>query len=367
MKMAKIPMARPVVTEEMVEAMGAAIRNERMVMGESAHKFEEEFARYIGTKFALAVGSGTAALQLAMIAFGVHGKEVLSTPFSFIATANAVVEAGATPKFADARESDYNLDPVKVKEAIGPKTAALLPVHLYGHPAELDPMLEVCKKKGIILIEDACQAHGAMYKGKRVGSIGDAGCYSFYPTKNMTVGGDGGMVTTNDEKLAKEISKLRDCGRVTRYMHDVIGFTSRLNSINAAFGRVQLRHLDEWNERRRVIAKLYAKELKDLKQVKLPPQGSKEIVPVFHLFALKVEKRDQLAEFLGKKDIESAVHYPIPIHLQPIYRQLYGYKEGSFPISEKLSTSMISVPMFPELKDEEVKFVCETVREFYGG
>ncbi len=360
-------MARPVVTEEMVEAMGTAIRNERMVMGESAHKFEEEFARYIGTKYAIGVGSGTAALQLTMIALGVHGKEVLSTPFSFIATANAVVEAGATPKFADARESDYNLDPVKAEKAIGPKTAAMLPVHLYGHPADMDPMVAACKKKGIALIEDACQAHGAIYKGRKVGSIGDAGCFSFYPTKNMTVGGDGGMVTTNDEKLAKEISKLRDCGRVSRYMHDVVGFTSRLNSVNAAFGRVQLRHLDGWNERRRAIAKLYAKELKDLKQVKLPPQGSKDIVPVFHLFAMKVEKRDELADFLAKKGIDSAVHYPIPIHLQPIYRQLYGYKEGSFPVSEKLSTSMISMPMFPELKDEEVKIVSEAVREFYGG
>jgi len=360
-------MARPVVTEEMVEAMAAAIRNERMVMGESTHKFEEEFARFIGTKYAISLGSGTAALQLAMIAAGVHGKEVLTTPFSFIATANAAVEAGAVPKFADARDSDYNLDPVEAKKAVGPNTAALLPVHLYGYPADLDPMVEICRKKGIVLIEDACQAHGSAYKGKRIGSIGDVGCFSFYPTKNMTVGGDGGMVTTDDEKLAKEIAKLRDCGRVSRYVHDVIGFTSRLNTANAAFGRVQLRHLDEWNERRRAIAKLYAKELQGLRQAKLPPQGGKDIAPVFHLFVLKVERRDELVEFLGTKGIESAIHYPVPIHLQPVYRQMYGYEEGSFPVSEDLSSSMISLPMFPEMREDEVKFVCEAVREFYGG
>jgi perosamine synthetase len=360
-------MARPVVTEEMVEAMASAIRNERMVMGESTHRFEEEFARFIGTKYAISLGSGTAALQLAMIAADVRGKEVLTTPFSFIATANAAVEAGATPKFADARESDCNLDPVKAKGAVSTRTAALLPVHLYGYPADLDPMLEICRKKGAVLIEDACQAHGSMYKGKKVGSIGDVGCFSFYPTKNMTVGGDGGMVTTDDEKLAKEIAKLRDCGRVSRYVHDVIGFTSRLNTANAAFGRVQLRHLEEWNERRRAIAMLYARELKDLEQAQLPPQGGKEIVPVFHLFVLRVERRDELAEFLGTKGIESAVHYPVPIHLQPVYKQMYGYEEGSFPISEKLSARVISLPMFPEMRDEEVKFVCQMVREFYGG
>jgi len=365
--MARIPMARPVVTEEMVEAMAGAIRNERMVMGESTHKFEEEFARYIGTKYAISLGSGTAALQLAMIAAGVQGKEVLTTPFSFIATANAAVEAGAVPKFADARASDYNLDPVKAQKAIGPKTAVLLPVHLYGYPADLDPMLESSKKNGMTLIEDACQAHGSIYRGKKAGSIGDMGCFSFYPTKNMTVGGDGGMVTTDDERLAKQVAKLRDCGRVSRYVHDVIGFTSRLNTANAAFGRVQLRHLDEWNERRRTIARLYAKELKDLRQVKIPPMGGPDIHPVFHLFALKAQRRDELAEFLRTKEIESAIHYPVPIHLQPVYKEMYGYEEGDFPVSEELSSSMISLPMFPEMKEEEVKFVSQAVRDFYGG
>ena len=350
-----------------MEVVANALRNERLVMGESVFKFEEEFARFIGTDHAVSVASGTAALQLALIASQVRGKEVVTTPLSFIATANAAVEAGATPKFADARERDYNLDPVKLKMAISPHVAAVMPVHLYGHPCDLDPMKEMCEKKELRLIEDACQAHGALYKGKKVGSIGDFGCFSFYPTKNMTVGGDGGMITTNSEQLAKEVAKLRDCGRVSRYLHDVVGFTSRLNTANAALGRIQLRHLPEWNERRRGISKIYAKELKDLEEVVLPPMGDKDITPVFHLFVLRARRRDELVTYLTKKEIESLVHYPVPIHLQPVYQQMYGYKEGSFPVSEALSKSLISLPIFPTLKDEEVKYVCDSIHQFYGG
>lgn len=361
----RIPLSRPAVTKEMVDAMDAAINNERMVMGESVFKFEEEFARFIGTDHAVSVASGTAALQLALIAAGVKGKEMLTTPFSFIATANVAVQAEATPRFADIREQDYNLDPALAKKAIGPRTKAILPVHLFGHPAEMDAFKEMAQKKGIMLIEDAAQAHGAVYRGQRIGAIGEMGCFSFYPTKNMTVGGDGGMVTTNDEAMAKAVAKLRDCGRVSRYLHDVVGFTSRLNTVNAAFGRMQLRKLPEWNERRREIARRYSSKLKGLEGLGLPPAPSKEIEPVFHLFVIRSGRRDQLLKHLNDSGVEAAVHYPVPIHLQPVYAEMHSPPAGSFPVAERLADQVISLPIFPAMRDEEVGFVCEAVRAFH--
>jgi dTDP-4-amino-4,6-dideoxygalactose transaminase len=363
--MARIPLGRPEMTDEMIEAASHALRNERLVMGESVKKFEEEFARFIGTEHAISCSSGTNALQLALIAAKVCGKEVLTTPFSFIATANSVIEAGATPTFADVSEDDYNLDPAHTVDAIGAKTACILPVHLYGQPTDMDPLTEICQERGMVLIEDACQAHGAVYKGKKVGSIGDLACFSFYPTKNMTVGGDGGMVTTDDDRMAKEITKLRDCGRVSRYLHDVVGYTSRLNTCNAAIGRVQLRRLDGYNERRRELAKVYADELRGLNQVKLPPLGGKGVVPVFHLFVIRCERRDDLAKHLEAQGIEVGVHYPIPIHLQPIYKEMYGYKGGEFPVSETISQELMSLPIFPSLGEGEVRQVCDAIKGFY--
>ncbi|MBM4237517.1 MAG: DegT/DnrJ/EryC1/StrS family aminotransferase, partial [Euryarchaeota archaeon] len=247
------------------------------------------------------------------------------------------------------------------------EAAAVLPVHLFGHPCRMDELVDNARKKRLRIVEDAAQAHGAAYKGKRVGSIGDLGCFSFYSTKNMTVGGDGGMVTTNDEHLAKEIAKLRDCGRVSRYVHDVVGFTARLNTANAAFGLVQLRHLDEWNERRRGIARRYAQHLGHEERILLPPTGGSGIVPVFHLFAVRCERRDELARHLADRGIESGVHYPLPIHLQPVYREMYGFEPGSFPVSERLSESLLSLPMYPSLSDDDVKYICEQVLSFFGG
>jgi dTDP-4-amino-4,6-dideoxygalactose transaminase len=246
------------------------------------------------------------------------------------------------------------------------ETAAVLPVHLYGNPARMDEIVEAAGPK-VKVIEDACQAHGASYKGTKCGSFGDAGCFSFYTTKNMTVGGDGGMVTTNDERLAKDVGKLRDCGRISRYEHDVFGFTSRLNTANAAFGRVQLRHLDEWNERRRALARRYSERLRDVLEVKLPPEGSKDIVPVFHLYVVLCGDRDALAKHLAGNGVETAVHYPIPIHLQPAYRDAYGYSRGSYPAAEGLAATALSLPLFPQLEERQVDEVCELIIEHYGG
>lgn len=349
----------------MLEAVSNALRNERLVLGESVFKFEEAFARYIGTKHAVSVSSGTAALSLALIALDVKDGEVLTSPFSFIATANAVVQAGGFPKFSDVSEKDYNMDPKKIKGNLTKRTKALLPVHLFGYPADMDKLMAISESQGLKVVEDAAQAHGAVYRGRKTGSFGDVGCFSFYSTKNMTVGGDGGMVTTDDEDIARLVSKLRDCGRTSRYVHDVVGFTARLNTANAAFGLVQLRHLDEWNKRRRAIAALYSKLLEGEPQVISPLQGDKKVVPVFHLYAIRCQRRDELTEYLSSKGIECGIHYPLPIHLQPVYREMYGYAPGAFPISESLSSSLLSLPMFPALSDDEVKRVSEHLLDFY--
>lgn len=364
--MSKVPFAKPVVDKEMLEAVTNALQNERLVGGESVFKFEEAFAKYCGVKHAVSCSSGTNALQLAFVALEVEDKEVQTTPFSFIATANSVIEAGGRPTFSDASDLDYNMDPAMISKKLTKKTAALLPVHLFGRPCRMDEIMEIASEKDLKVVEDACQAHGSLYKGKKAGSIGDIGCFSFYPTKNMTVGGDGGMITTNDSDIAKTIAKYRDCGRISRYVHDVVGYTSRLNSANAAFGLVQLKRLDGWNEQRRAVAKMYNKHLDGIEEIVLPPMGDKDITPVFHLYAVRCTKRDELAEHLNKNGIEAGVHYPVPIHLQPIYKQLYGFKGGEFPVSEALANEMISLPMFPDMNRDEVKRVSEEVRDFYS-
>ncbi|MDI6655383.1 MAG: DegT/DnrJ/EryC1/StrS family aminotransferase [Candidatus Hydrothermarchaeota archaeon] len=352
-----IPLVKQNFTKEMKEAAIYALENERFVLGESVFKFEEKFARYCSTKHALAVSSGTAALHLSLIAFELKKNEkVVTTPMSFTATANAVVHAGGVPVFADIEEDTGNIDAGKI---ITNGVRGIMPVHLYGQPCEMEEIIEL-KEKGVFIVEDACQAHGAEYKGKKVGSIGHAGCFSFYPSKNMTVGGDGGMVTTDDEKIAEEIRKLRDCGRKGKYEHDSIGFTYRLNTVNAAIGLVQLKYLDAWNEKRRKIAKLYRKLLPE----EILLSEKKHVKHVYHVFVVKVKEREKLIEHLKSNGIEIGIHYPIPIHLQPIYRQLFGYKEGSFPIAEKFSKEVLSLPIYPQLSADEVKFVCEKIEEF---
>jgi dTDP-4-amino-4,6-dideoxygalactose transaminase len=334
-------------------------------MGESVFKFEEEFARYIGTDHAVSVSSGTDALILSMLAYNIHGREVITTPLSFVATATSIVHAGGTPTFADISEKDYNIDPREIEGKVIRNTAAVLPVDLYGYPARMDEIAEAAGK-GVKIIEDAAEAHGAVYKGKKAGALGDVGCFSFYSTKNMTVGGDGGMVTTNDKRLADDVRKLRDCGRVSRYEHDVFGFTSRLNTCNAALGRVQLRYLDEWNERRAGIARRYFQRLKDLPEVILPPMGAKDIRPAFYVFAIRCQEREGLEKHLKANNIESVVHFPA-IHLQPVYREAYGFSPGEYPKAEAAAEHMLSIPLFPEMTLEQVDFVSDKVIEFYGG
>ena len=237
-------------------------------------------------------------------------------------------------------------------------------MHIYGYPADMDHILDIAKQHNLKVIEDACQAHGAMYKGRKVGSLGDVGCFSFYPSKNMTVCGDGGMAVTNDKKIASTITKLRDCGRASQYEHDIIGFTARLNTINAAIGRVQLRRLDEWNKKRRNHAKLYDRLFSDIENITLPPNGESHSKPVYHLYVIRTKRRDSLKERLEQDDIQCGIHYPLPIHLQPIYREMFGYNKGDFPQSELHCEETLSLPMYPDLTDSDVRFISEKVNEY---
>src|SRR5881397_2382655 len=360
----KIPLMRPVVDEEMLQAALFALQNEKLVMGESVYKFEEEFARYCGTRYAVSTASGTAALQIALQSMGIEQRdEVVTTPFSFFATSNAVIHAGAQPRFADVENEGFNIDPTKVETKLTAMTRAIIPVHLYGQPSRMDEFRDLAEDKGISIVEDACQAHGAEYDGRRVGSLGRVGCFSFYTSKNMTVCGDGGMIVTNDEELADSARSYRDCGRASKYTMSRIGYTSRLNTVNAAIGRVQLRKLDTWNKTRRRIADLYRKELEDAPGITLPPAETPSETPVYHLFVVRSTRRDQLAAHLERNGVEAAIHYPVPIHLQTPYREKYGYSEGLFPIAERLAGQVLSLPIHPAITKEEVHTVSRLVRE----
>jgi perosamine synthetase len=362
----KIHLANPTIDAEMKAVALSALDNEMMVMGESVFKFEEEFAQYCGTKYAISTASGTAALSVTLQALNIgHDNEVITTPFSFIATANSIVHAGADPVFADVEDSGINLSPSKTRAKIRSKTRALMPVHLYGHPSRIDEFRDIAVEAGLSLIEDACQAHGAEVKGRKVGSIGDAGCFSFYPAKNMTVGGDGGMITTDNEQLADAARSIRDCGRDknSKYYHGRIGFTSRLNTVNAAIGRVQLKRLEAWNQARRRLSERYRKELENVRNITLPPLDGNMEKAVYHLFVIRTKLRDQVKKRLADNGIEAGIHYPRPIHLQAPYRQKYGYIEGTFPVSESLSKEVLSLPIFPTLTEDEVVRVCEVLKK----
>ncbi len=365
----KVAITIPSMTQEMIDAATNALRNERMSLGDSVFKFEAEFAKMCGVKRAIAVSDGTRALQLAMEASGVKKKStVITSPMSFVASSNAIIHAGCNPRFCDIDDKTYCIDPKKLKRRITSKTTAVIPVHLYGYPAAMDEILELARQKNLLVIEDACQAHGVVYKGKKAGSIGDFGAFSFYATKNMTVGGDGGMITTNNDAMADKLESMRHCGRMkgSNYDHDVLGYTARLNTVQAAIGLVQLKNLPQWNERRRAIAAIYDQRLKGVGDLKLPPAPNADVTPVYHLYVVRSKRRDELGAFLKTKEIQTALHYPVPIHMQPIYKQLFGFEGGEFPKSEKACKEVLSLPMYPGLNDEQVKFVCDSTVEFFS-
>jgi perosamine synthetase len=313
------------------------------------------------------MGSGTNALQIAFLALGIGtGNEVVTSAFSFVASANAILQAGAVPVFADIDAKDFNVDPENLRYKITKHTRALLPIHLYGHPCRMKEIAEVAEEHDLKVVEDACQAHGAEYDGRKVGAIGDVGCFSFYPSKNMTVCGDGGMLVTNDEDVARLAAKLRDCGRKSQYEHDVIGYTSRLNTVNAAIGRIQLRRLDMWNKERVKIASMYSKLLSDLDEINTPPKPSSKIKPVYHCYVIRTCKRDELKAWLRKNGVQCGVHYPLPIPLQPIYAKLFGHKSCDFPMSDQASATCLSLPIYPDLSDDDVVHISGLIHSTFS-
>ena len=351
----KIPFFVQEFTAQMEEAAIHALRNESFVGGESVSKFEEEFAEYTGTKYAVSVSSGNSALQISLMSLGISNNSRVVTPTnSFIASANCIRMTNAYPILADVDLRDGGIDVSSITQNVD----AIIPVHIYGNPCNFDSVKEFADEHKIPIIEDSCQAHGAIYKGKKVGSLSDVGCFSFYPTKNMTVAGDGGMTTTNNEEIAQSIKSIRDNGRKTKNEFDKLGFTMRLNTVNAAIGRVQLKHLDEKNSRRREIVSIYKNNLAE--DCILPENENGK--SVYHQIVIRHEKRDDIRKELTNNDIGSAIYYETPIHLQPIYQE-YGYK---LPNSEKFAKEVLSLPSYPSLTDNEILVISECVNKALG-
>lgn len=330
--------------------------------GPYVEKFENEFAAFCDCRFAIGVGSGTDALWLALVALGVRaGDEVITVPNSFIATAEAISWCGAKPVFVDVLEESLNMDPALLRQAITPRTRAIIPVHLFGQTADMDAIVEIAREHGIPVLEDACQAHGAQYKGRSAGSLGDAGCFSFYPGKNLGAYGEAGGVVTNDEQLAKKLRMLRDHGQSHKYHHEMVGVNARMDGIQGAVLSAKLRYLPAWNTVRRVHASYYKKLLSDLPAVGVP-QEMAYARHVYHVYAVRTRERDLLKEALLQSGIECGVHYPVPIHLQAAYApQAKGV--GAFPVAERSATELLSLPMFPELREEQVSYVCNQIRQ----
>jgi dTDP-4-amino-4,6-dideoxygalactose transaminase len=351
------------IKDEIAGALQAVLDKTAFAGGPFVAQFEEEFSKYCQTEHAVGVGSGTEALWLALLAAGVGpGDEVITVPNTFIATAEAISFAGATPVFVDIDETTHNMDPNLLEAAITNKTKAVIPVHLFGQPADMDPIRIVAQKYGLFLLEDACQAHGAEYKSKRTGSLGDVGAFSFYPGKNLGAYGEAGAVTTNDADMAGKMRMIRDHGQAAKYYHDVIGWNGRMDGFQGAILSVKLKYLDQWNEGRRRNADLYRQNLAGIEGIILPEEAN-FARHVYHLFSIRVLEvdRDDFMKALGEKEIFSGIHYPVPVHLQNAYASL-NLGPGSFPVAEKCASQYVSLPMFPELGEEQIKFVSTQIR-----
>jgi dTDP-4-amino-4,6-dideoxygalactose transaminase len=350
------------ISTEITEAVSKVLREGDFILGREVSLFEEEFASFCQSKWAIGVDSGTSALELALRAYEIGpGDEVITAANSFIASALAISHAGAKPVLADVDPDTFTIDVAAVEKAITPRTKAIIPVHLYGQPADMDPILQLAQRHGLVVIEDACQAHGARYKGKRTGSLGHAAAFSFYPGKNLGAYGDGGAVVTSDDAVAKRLEMLRNYGQREKYQHMFRGFNRRLDTLQAAVLRIKLKHLEEWNEARRQHAKAYSRLLAQTGIV--VPRASAAPESVWHLYVIRIEQRDALKEHLAARGINVGIHYPIPIHLQPAYRDL-GYQQGDFPITEAYARQILSLPMYAELKPEIICRVAETISEF---
>lgn len=362
----RIPLAKPIIDEEMIAESERVLREEFFLRGDSVQEFEEEFADYIGSKHAVAVDSGTRALYFSLRALGVsEGDTVVTTPATFISTANTILMTGATPEFVDVSLDTYTMDLEDLEETLEQnEVSAIIPVHLYGYPVNIGQIHEIAPD--IPVVSDACQSHGAKYGDERVGSQAELAAFSFYPSKNMTVAGDGGMVTTDNGEFARYLRVLRDVGRGDGpEEHELVGYTARMNTINAAIGRRQLSHLDDWNQRRQEIAGMYSDALQGVDDLKLPPTGGSDVHPAWYLYVVCTAYRDDLAAFLDDRGVETGIHYGTPVHLQKPYRER-GFTEGMYPRSEQWAEEVLSLPIHPDLRDDQVNRVIDAVTEFFS-
>ena len=369
------------IEHEVLPMVKEAMENAAFIGGPQVSGFETEFAAFCDSKYGVGVNSGTDALRFALMAAGVgSGDEVITVPHTFIATTEAISQVGAKPVFVDIDPKTYNMDPNKLESylnkrfkenasglqppasSLKPRPKAVIPVHIYGQPADMDPILEISKKKSLVVIEDACQAHGSLYKGKKAGSIGLVGCFSFYPGKNLGAYGEGGAVVTQSEDIANKIRMIRDHGQAKKYYHDMEGYNGRLDAIQAGVLRIKLRRLPAWNEARRRNAQYYNELLSMIKGVTVPKEAN-GCRHVYHLYVILVDDRDGLQKYLNDKGVGTGLHYPVPLHLQKAYAYK-GYKEGDFPVTESVAKRLLSLPMFPELTKAQIEYVAQTIKEF---
>lgn len=351
------------IKDEVLPAIERVVENAQFVLGPEVEAFEKEFAEYSGAKSGIGMNSGTAALQLALLAADVGpGDEVITTPMTFVASVAAITYTGARPVLVDVDPVTYTINPALIEKAITPRTKAILPVHLYGQSADMDPILEIAKRRNLVVIEDAAQAHGAEYKGRRCGSLGAMACFSFYPGKNLGAYGEGGMVVTSSPEYEKKLRVLRDWGQTRKYYHEIPGFNARLEGVQGAVLRVKLRHLEAWTEARRRHAAAYIAELKGVEGVTLPTMPT-DRRHVFHIFPVIVPDRDGFMKFMAAEGVNTAIHYPFAVHTLPAYANL-GYSTGDFPVAEKIAAGVVSLPMFAELTQEQRSQVVAAVKKW---
>jgi dTDP-4-amino-4,6-dideoxygalactose transaminase len=357
------------IKPEVDEAVANVLASTQFILGKEVGGFENAAASYLGTKHAIGCASGTDALQIAMMAMDIgKGDEVITSPFTFVATAETIVLLGATPVYVDIDPMTYNIDPSKIERAITGKTKAILPVHLYGQPADMDSIMEIAQRHGLRVIEDAAQAFGAEYRRRKVGSFGDIACFSFFPSKNLGAFGDAGMVTTNDEQLAEKTRMISLHGSRKKYQHEILGVNSRLDTLQAAVLKVKIKYVDAWNRLRQGFAAAYSQKLKDSSVI--TPYVMPGCTHIYHQYSIRLPKtsgktRDALVAYLKSRDIPTAVHYPIPLHLQKAFAHL-GKGEGEYPFSETVASEILSLPMHTELNEEQIEYIVREIREFLG-
>lgn len=350
------------IQAEVDEAVLGTLRTCDFILGQNVEHFEREFADFCGAEHAIGVDSGTSALELVLLAYGIGpGDEVITQANTFIATALAISNTGATPVLVDIDPDTYMIDPDLIEPAITEKTRAIIPVHLYGHPADMDAIMSIADRHGLMVLEDASQAHGARYQGRRVGSIGHAAAFSLYPSKNLGAYGDAGVITTNDGAIAERLRLLRNWGSIQKYHHEIQGYNRRLDTLHASVLRVKLRHLDAWTAARRRHAQHYTERLQDLPVV--CPKEAADVEAVYHVYVIRTNARDELMEHLRECGIASVIHYPVPIHLQPAYASL-KHRAGDFPHTEQCAKQILSLPMYAELEPELIARISESVRDF---